>query len=236
MNDPVQDYLLGLGPHPGDEALQAYADVELPAGLAERTLSRVEAAREAEPRQANKRGWHKFVVAGLAVAAATLLVVRGAPQTGDVSTMTARGLDETTPAVALKMAADHDGALQRFREGEAYEPGDVLYVRYSVERDGWVHLVQATPSGVEVLTQSPVAQGEDDLRIGGDQVVLTLEEADGGSVFALVTTNEAVDGPQLQKALSEQLGSGQTVDPESVCAAALAGGLRCDAVKVEVKR
>ncbi|HJN74430.1 MAG TPA: hypothetical protein QGF58_10905 [Myxococcota bacterium] len=240
MNARLQDYLLGLGPHPGDAALAKFTDVELPAGLAERTLTRVEAARASEPRQANSPRWKKFVVAGLAVAAATMLVVRSAPETGDVSTMTARGLDETTPAVALKMAAEHDGAALRLRDGTAYEPGDTLFFRYHMERDGWIHLVHADDEGVHVLTQARVEGGEDDLRIGGEQVVWTLEPGDTTSVFGFVTTNEALDAhvleSELEKRLTDRSPSGQTVDPEDLCAAALSSGLRCDAARVEVDR
>jgi len=235
MNDPVQDYLLGLAPHPGDEALHAFAQIELPAGLAERTLAAVSDERAREPRQANT-GRFKFVVAGLAVAAATLLVVRGAPETGDVSSMTARGLDETTPAVALKMAAEHDGATERFRDGMAYDPGDRLFFRYDIERQGWVHLVHASSTGVSVLSQVEVQGGEADLRLDGEQVLWTLDEADASSVFALVTTNEPLDASVLQNTLTDPAATGQTVDPESLCASALAAGLRCDAVRVEVKR
>lgn len=236
MRDRVHDYLLGLGPHPGDAELAEFAECELPAGLAESTLVRVRQERENEPRRANTSRWQRFVVAGLAVAAATVLVVRGAPETGDVSSMTARGLDETTPAVALKMAAEHDGAVTRLRDGAAYAPGDTLYFRYDMERDGWVHLVHASPDGVRVLTQSEVRGGEDDLRIGGEQVLWKLDDGDPSAVFALVTTNETVDPALLEKTLSEPLVRGQTVDPEDLCATALQNGLRCDAVRVEVQR
>lgn len=236
MNRPVDDWLLGLGPHPGDEAMDEFAGVDLPPGLAERTLSAVDAAREIEPAPANKpRRWIPLVVAGLAVAAATLLVVRAAPETGDVSSMTARGLDETTPEVALKMAAERDGKVGRFRDDMTYRAGDALYFRYQMGSDGWVHLVHASPDGVEVLSQSGVTRGEDDLTVQGHQVVWRLEEGDPSAVFALVSTRDDVDAKQLAGELEDRLQPGQTVDPADLCQAAAETGRRCDAVYVEVQ-
>ncbi|MCP4810655.1 MAG: hypothetical protein GY913_18430 [Proteobacteria bacterium] len=236
MNDAVQDWLLGLGPHPGDEAMDEFAGVELPAGLADSTLAAVRASRQSEPLAANRPSrWKAFVVAGLAVAAATLLVVRAAPETGDVSSMTARGLDETTPEVALKMAAERDGKVDRFRDDMTYRAGDALYFRYQMASDGWVHLVHAGPTGVEVLSQSGVSRGEDDLTVSGHQVVWRLEEGDPSAVFALVSTREDIDAATLARELEDRLQAGQTVEPDDLCQAAAETGRRCDAVFVEVQ-
>lgn len=236
MNDPVQDWLLGIGPHPGDEAMDEFASVELPPGLAEKTLAAVAEVRESDPKPANTPGrWARLVVAGLAVAAATLLVVRTAPETGDVSSMTARGLDETTPEVALKMAAERDGKVDRFRDDTTYRAGDALYFRYQMGSDGWVHLVHASPDGVKVITQSGASRGEDDLKVSGHQVVWRLEEGDPSAVFALVSTREDIDADRLARELEDRLQSGQTVEPDDLCQAAAETGRRCDAVYVEVQ-
>ena len=232
--DPILEHLLGLGPDPGDEAMASFAELELPEGLAEDTLARVQAERDDAPKPANKPGgWMKFVVAGLGVAAAALLVVHGSPETGDVSSMTARGLEASTPAVALKMAAERDGSLERFRDDQAYQAGDVLFFRYSVDGEGWVNLVHAGPEGVAVLTQEAIVPGEADLTHAGQQVRWRIEDGDPDSVFALVTTNEPVAAQTLQAELSALLESGQTVDPQDLCAAAAQTGRRCDAVRVD---
>ncbi len=235
-HDPVLEHLLGLGPDPGVEALASFAEVELPQGLAADTLALVQAERDSAPVPANRPGgWLKFVVAGVGVAAAALLVVHGSPDTGDVSSMTARGLEETTPAVALKMAADRGGELERFRDDQTYGPGDVLYFRYQVDGQGWVSLVHASPQGLVVLTQEPVDVGEADLTHAGQQVRWRIEDGDPDAVFALITSNDPVDAADLQTQLAAGLESGQTVDPGDLCAAAEQTGRRCDAVRVTTR-
>ncbi len=119
--DPTTAYLLDLGPHPGDEALRSFAEFEPPEELCEATLAAVfdeDTPVEAQrPEAANNRRWYTFVVAGLGAVAAVLLVVHSSPETGDVSSMKARGLDHSTPSVALKMATRRDGKVDRFRMG-----------------------------------------------------------------------------------------------------------------------
>jgi hypothetical protein len=234
--DPVLEHLLGLGPDPGDQAMASFAEMDLPEGLAADTLARVQAERESAPVAANTpRGWLKFVVTGLGVAAAALLVVQGSPETGDVSSMTARGLEETTPTVALKMAAERNGALERFRDDQAYGPGDVLFFRYQVDGEGWVNLVHASPQGLVVLTQEPVQIGEADLTHAGQQIQWRIEDGDPDAVFALITSNEPIQADDLQAQLAAGLTSGQTVDPRDLCAAAEQTGRRCDAVRVTTR-
>lgn len=236
--DPTTAYLLDLGDHPGEEALRAFADIEPDEALCAATLDAVFAEETSavpdDAPVANNNRWYRFVVAGLGAVATVLLVVHASPETGDVSSMTARGLDESTPTVALKMAAKQDGQLDRFRSDRDYGPGDVLYFRYQAGGDAWLHLVHATPDGVEVLDQRKVDAGEADLSgRDGQPLAWTVEEGDGSSVFALVTSNDVLDAEALEQALQV---SGNTQDPGALCTAAARAGLQCDGVRVEVKR
>jgi hypothetical protein len=232
--DPTTAYLLDLGPHPGDDELQAFVDIEPPEALCAATLDAVFADEpEVEaPQPANNSRWFRFVVAGLGAVAAVLLVVHASPETGDVSSMTARGLDESTPSVALKMAARHQGKIERFRADQGYEPGDVLYFRYQAGGDAWLHLVHADAEGVHVLDQRQVHAGEADLSLDGEPLAWTVEHGDSNSVFALVTSNQALDSETLEQALQV---SGNTQDPQSICTAAAKAGLQCDGVRVTLR-
>ena len=235
--DPTTAYLLDLGPHPGDEALRAFADIEPPQELCEATLAAVfdeeTIVEDAVPEAANNRRWYKFVVAGLGAVATVLLVVHASPETGDVSSMKARGLDHSTPSVALKMATRQDGKLDRFHTGQRYGPGDVLYFRYQTDGDAWMHLVHADHHGVQVIDQRKVQAGEADLSLDGSPLAWTLEKGDQSCVFALITSNEPIDPELLQQALA---GSGKIEDADTLCMAAARAGLHCDGVRVEVKR
>lgn len=237
--DPTTAYLLDLGPHPGQDALDGFAAMEPPAELCEATLAAVFdqepiAAPVVEtPQPANNARWFKLVVACLGAVAAVLLVVHGSPETGDVSSMTARGLDESTPTVALKMAARHDGQLDRFRSDRGYGPGDVLYFRYQADGEAWLHLIHADETGVHVLDQRRIEPGEEDLAVDGEPLAWTIDAGDDSSVFALVTSNEALQADLLERALGEQ---GTIEDAETLCVAAARAGLSCDGVRVEVKR
>ena len=243
--DPTTAYLLDLGPHPGQAALDEFLSMEPPVELCTATLAAVfdqEPSFLASPsgapvvetlQPANNARWFKFVVACLGAVAAVLLVVHGSPGTGDVSSMTARGLDESTPTVALKMAARHQGQLDRFRSDRGYGPGDVLYFRYQADGQAWLHLVHADETGVHVLDQRSVQAGEADLSVGGEPLAWTIDEGDDSSVFALVTSNQPLEAGLLEQALSE---SGNIEDAEALCLAAARAGLSCDSVRVEVRR
>ncbi|MCB9746159.1 MAG: hypothetical protein H6739_07255 [Alphaproteobacteria bacterium] len=238
--DPTTAWLLGVGPDPGPEARSELEEAAPPPELLAQTLAAVEVERAAEraaveaPAPANTRPRRAWLIAGLAAAAAVVAVIRAPDPVGDPDQMVARGLEESAPVVALKVATRHAGRLERLREGAAYAPGDQLYFRYQLGTDGWVHLVTATDGRVEVLVQRAMPAGEADLLEDGQPLAWTIEPGDPSAAFALISTSGPLPGAALSEALQTGLGAGQTEGAEGLCEAARRAGFGCDAIWLEV--
>lgn len=257
MTDALLSYLLeDDGEHPGAE-LEAFASVPLPPGLAQATLAAVAQERALTaptmpapvPRTpvapapsaetpANRR-WRlpTFLVAGLAAAAALLVVVGQQPEIGDPDLLVPRGSESTAPVVHLEMSTQRGERLERFSTEQALRPGDRLFFRYKADQDAFVYLVHLSEAGLQVLHQDRVRPGQDDLRIAGDPLFWEIEAGDSNGTFALVSSTQDIAPGQLAKELDEALRATPSVDQgESarLCQAARQLGRYCDATTTKV--
>ncbi len=245
--DPTTAWLLGDGPDPGEEARADFSEAELPPGLAEATLAAVVTLRMADatpmrPRLDLHRGGRvrRLLFGGatvLAAAAAVLLSLPSGPQPGDLEAMVPRGQGVDLPALDLRMAVRQDGAVTRLRAGQVYGSGDIFYFRYEASADGWLHLVHAIETGVEVLDSQRVTPGSADLTRGSEPLAWTVDDTDPSkAVFALIRTDLEADPNWLAEELAGALGSDSPTTPGSLCLAATRLGLSCDAQDVQVQR
>jgi hypothetical protein len=257
MSDPVLNFLLqDDAPHPGPE-LEDFASMPLPPGLAQATLAAVAKERALSvptmpspvPRTpvspapeatepANKR-WRipAFLVAGLAAAAALLVVVAGQPEIGDPDLLVPRGSENTAPVVHLEMSTQRGQALERFSPQKALAPGDRLFFRYKADQPAFIYLVHFSVDGIQVLHQDRVRPGQDDLRVAGDPLFWQVEAGDSDGIFALVSSDQELAPGALAKDLDQALrdipsvGQGESV---RACEAARRLGRYCDATTIEV--
>ena len=254
MSDPVLNFLLqDDAPHPGVE-LEDFASMPLPAGLAQATLAAVAKERaqrtsEQAPRTsvspapstkepANQR-WRLpvFLVAGLAAAAALLVVVGSQPEIGDPELLVPRGSENTAPVVHLEMSTQRGQALERFPPDRELLPGDRVFFRYKADQPAFIHLVHFSEGGVEVLHQDRVRPGQDDLRIAGDPLFWQVEPGDSSGIFALVSSDQEIAPGDLAKELSQALQDTPSVgqaESARVCGAARQLGRYCDANTMKV--
>ncbi len=246
--DPTTLWLLGEGPDPGEEARAALLEAEVPPELAERTLAAAqELFDEADATSMRSRlrvhrgGRVRRLLVGAgsvaALAAAVLLALPAQQGAGNLDGMTQRGIGADLPALDLRMAVRTASGVDRLRADRSYGSGDVFYFRYEAAAPGWLHLIHATPEGVEVLDSQPVNPGHADLARGGDPLAWTVDDSDPErAVFALVRTTASVNGTELAQALTGALEGEAPVDPTTLCAAATALELSCDAQAVRVQR
>lgn len=237
--DPLTLWLLGEGPEPEDAA--DFLEVEPPAELLSATLAAVEAERAAEsvpeltPANAPHRTWRWVGLAAAAAAAALLVVgLQPGPEVGDPSQMVARGNGETEPMVVLKMAVEHEGALERLREG-SYPAGDRLFFRVSSDMPGYAALVRVDADRIELLDHRALKAGEADLTLDGSPMAWTLEPGDPSSVFALLGSSQPIEIETLDAALRTRDWAGHADDADTICVLASQAGLRCDAAWVGVE-
>jgi hypothetical protein len=246
--DPTTLWLLGDGPEPGEEAVAAFTDADVPPELAERTLAAARALfdeADASPMrsqlQLHRGGRVRRLIAGggvvAALAAAVLLTLPAPQHQGDLDRMTQRGLGGDMPALDLRMAVRTASGVDRLRADRTYGAGDVFYFRYQAAADGWLHLIHATDGGIEVLESQPVTRGHADLTRGGEPLAWTVDDSDPDqAVFALVRTAVSVPASELSLALTGALASDAPVEPSTLCRAATALELSCDAQAVRVQR
>lgn len=211
-----------------DEAVAALAPPSLPAELDRATRKQLRRATwRVVPGGARRvLGW---AGAALAAAAALTLFVPAPERAGDLDGMTVKGGEGSAPLVALKVAVDRQGTVQRLDRDVAYLPGDVLYFRYLAYGPGRVTLVAVQDDTVQVLAHQPVAAGEGDLRRDDGLAAWEVEPADGGTTFALLGTGADVSEDRLRQVLERRL-----LDTGEVCAAAAALGATCDARELQV--
>ena len=177
---PTTAWLLGDGPDPGEEARAAFTEAELPPGLADRTLEAVATLRATNatpmrPRLELHRGGRVRrllfgSVAALAVAAGLLLILPTGQQPGDIDAMVPRGQGFDLPGLDLRMAVRQGDVVDRLRADRAYQHGDIFYFRYEAGAEGWIHLVHASDTGIEILDSREVAAGSADLTRGSETV------------------------------------------------------------------
>jgi hypothetical protein len=246
--DPTLDWLLGDGPDPGEDVRDAFLEVDVPPELTQQTLAaakRLFNEADAVPMrsrlQLHRGGRVRSLVFGtgvvMALAAAVLLSVTPAPGPGNLDGMTQRGVGGNLPALDLRMAVRTEDGVDRLREDRSYGSGDVFYFRYEAAADGWLHLVHASATEIEVLDSLMVTRGNADLARNGEPLAWTVDDSDPEqAVFALVRTTLPVEARELESALSEILGSGMSGDPANLCEAATTLGLSCDAQSVRVQR
>ena len=246
--DPTTLWLLGDGPEPGEEAVAAFTDADVPSELSERTLAAAltlfDEANASPMRsrfQLHRGGRIRRLITGggvvAALAAAVLLSLPGPQQQGDLDGMIQRGLGGDMPALNLRMAVRTASGVDRLRADRTYGSGDVFYFRYEAAADGWLHLIHATDGGIEVLESQPVTRGHADLARGGEPLAWTVDDSDPDqAVFALVRTAVSVPATELSQALAGALASDAPLAPSTLCLAASALALSCDAQAVRVQR
>lgn len=257
MTDALLSYLLeDDGEHPGRE-LDDFASVALPPGLAQATLAAVTKERALaaptlpapvpttpvspvpQAQAPANRGWRlpTFLVAGLAAAAALLVVVGQQPEIGDPELLVPRGSENTAPVVHLEMSTQRGERLERFSTEQALRPGDRLFFRYKADQDAFVYLVHLSESGLDVLHRDRVRPGQDDLRIAGDPLFWEIESGDSSGTFALVSSSQDIAPGQLAKELDQALQATPSVDrgeSARLCQAARQLGRYCDATTTKV--
>ena len=246
--DPTTLWLLGEGPDPGEEAVARFAEADVPPELAARTLAAAEALfdeADAAPMrsrlQLHRGGRVRRLVTGggfvTALAAGLLLSLPSPQEQGDLEGMTQRGIGADLPALDLRMAVRTTSGVDRLRADQSYGSGDVFYFRYEAAADGWLHLIRATETQIEVLESQPVARGHADLARGGEPLAWTVDDTDPDqAVFALVRTAVSVPADQLSRALNSALGDDDVLGPTTLCDAATALELSCDAQTVRVEQ
>lgn len=244
-HDPLIDWLLDDGPEPDADTLRDFREAPVPPELAERTLAAGLALMAQTPPAGRglrllRGGPRRALVAVgglLAAAAAVMFTLPAPPQQGNVDGMTQRGLGVDLPTLDLRMAVRSQGGVDRLRADRSYGSGDVFYFRYEASADGWLHLLHATDSGIQVLESVAVTPGNADLARGGEPLAWTVDDSDPDrAVFALVRTALPVEATELADALQGALGSEPPTDPGSLCQAASALALSCDAQAVRVDR
>lgn len=227
--------------------LQDFADIALPPGLGEDTLALIQAERDAAsgltmpsptapppeplaPANDTRPWWRSpFAFAGLAAAAAALLVVQlGPPEVGDPAQFTPRGSELNAPPVHMEMSTWRDGELERLSTQRSLRAGDRLFFRYKADRAAHVHLVHLDPSGLELLHTQSVQPGSDDLRLDGEPLYWQIDAGDPSGTFALISAESPLSAEQLQLELQS------ADDPDALCRAALARGRYCDARTIQV--
>lgn len=237
IDDPVRRWLVEGGPPPSE--IHDLLDVEPPPELIAATLAAVEAERAAESLPAlqpanDRRRWLAGLTLASGLAAAVLVSLWPAHPVGDPANMVARGDGSSLPSVDLKMAVEHQGQLERLREGR-YPPGDKLFFRVASDGPGWATLIRVDSAGVELLDQREVAAGEADLSLDGRPLAWTLEAGDPSSVFALLGSEAPLDPDALDALLRTQVEGGHAEDADAICTVAAQAGLRCDAAWVGVE-
>ena len=148
--------------------------------------------------------------------------------------MVAKGEAQTAPIVRLKLAAIRDGQASRHRTDSAYAVGDELSFRVKSNAEGLAYLIHLTGSAVDVLLETPLLPGENDLALAdGQHARWVFDETDSNSLFAVLSSREPLAPESLKSGLEDALGEGPT-DPQSLCLAAQSLGCQCDAIEVMV--
>ena len=141
-----------------------------------------------------------------------------------------RGVGERLPDVALKVAVDQGGRVDRLARDASYGPGDTLYFRASVD-DAALTLVRVDAEGAEVVHAQRVTAGDADLALASGPLGWRLDPGEQNAVFALLASPEPLSASQVATRLSASYTGGS---PAAVCAAAQALGARCAAELVKV--
>jgi hypothetical protein len=189
-----------------DRQLAALGGVEPPPELQRRILSEVGVPAErvaalveaprllslprpavAPPRLA--RRWRPFVlIGGLALAAASLLVVRAPTPVADPAALVPRGSTDIAATLALRVAVRQGDRVERLAVGQPYRAGDTLLFRVSSPGPADIELRR----GDIVLYRGAIPAGDTDLPVG-----YTLEAGEGPARFVVAVSGAeaAVDLP-----------------------------------------
>jgi len=245
MDQQLLDYLLKEGPAPEADVLAGFLEEEVSAELEESTLMRVQLARNeealqlADPVPANRSVWRWTASGGalLAMAAVLFITVFPSPEAdtvGNLEGMIAKGEANTAPVVKLKLAAIRDGQASRHRTDTTYATGDELSFRVQSNAEGLAYLLHLSGGSIEVLLETPVLPGENDLALAdGQHARWVFDQNDSDSLFAVLSSQEALAPEDLLSGLEDALGE-RPVDPQSLCLAAQSLGCQCDAIEVMV--
>lgn len=239
MSEPaLLDYLLNNGPLPDESELTAFNEVDLPDGLAVKTLNLVDLERTRAQAVPQQRTWGRGLSVGLALAASLLLVFAMPEETstpqGNLENMTAKGLEESAPKVHLKLARMENGAAVRHRTDRAYSAGESLLFRVQSDSSGWVTLLNVQGSQISAILQSPIQGGDNDLLLPtGEIAQWSFDNTDRSGFFAVVSTITEVSSDGLVQQLKDST-AGEAVQAEALCLTARALGWQCDAIEVMV--
>ncbi|MEL6348780.1 MAG: hypothetical protein AAFV53_37090, partial [Myxococcota bacterium] len=199
-----------------DAPFAALPSPMVPSSVVEQTLSAVDAEMLRDIPPAANRWWRW---ASIAVAAAAVLLVvspLGSPPDPD-RPMREKGDGIRLPELALKVSVSHDGTLSRYRAGQAYTVGDVLYFRASADTTGHSALVRVDGKGAVVIHQQDLpAMADADLRMAnGKLLAWEIEAGEQTAAFALLSGPTPLTADAVEGGLSG-------VSPEAVCQAAAA--------------
>ena len=210
-----------------DDLAASLPVLQPPPALATATLDA--ALSEMAPRR--RRGWWAGGAVALAVAAALVVAVLPSEPPADIAQMVERGVGESSPDVALKVAVDTSDGMSRLNRERAYHSGDTLYFRAQVDRSAWVALFRVDATGASLVHVQRVSAGEADLALEGGPLAWRLEPGEHDAVFALLASSSKLDVHSVEAVLS---GAYDAQDPDASCRAVADLGARCSAVTVQV--
>ena len=226
-----------------DQRVQELPLPPVPVELVRLTLDRVAAERALEegsattnvvpfaPRAPRTRVW---AMGGslLAMAAVALFWISAPQQVGDPAQLVEKGVGERQPEVALKIAVQHQGHVDRLSRGERYSPGDILYFRAQVDLPAWVVLVRSAGGRSTVVHRQQMSSGEADLVLEQGPLAWRIESGEGDATYALLASSSPIEEAAVVGALQSAYDPGQ---PGSGCKAIEQLGARCVEATVQVE-